>query len=58
MSEFILTQPEVYEGDTITEALPSLVRHLGIVLVYVFGIGVIMYFINPTKVQMIEISLT
>jgi len=52
MSEFILTQPEVYEGDTITEALPSLVRHLGIVLVYVLGIGVIMYYINPTKVQM------
>jgi len=51
MSEFILTQPEVYEGDTIMEAFPSLVRHLGIVLVYVFGIGVIMYFINPTKVK-------
>ena len=51
MPEFILTQPEVYEGDTILEAMPTFLHGVAYIFGGAFALGLLMYLVNPTRVH-------
>lgn len=50
MPEFILTQPEVYEGDTLLEATPSLLKGWAVVFGFAFLFGFANWIVLPPKV--------
>ena len=50
MSEFFLTQPEVYEGDTLLEASPMLLKGLGIWVGLALVVGSTLYLTSPFRV--------
>lgn len=50
MPEFILTQPEIYEGDTLLQALPNFLLGWGTLFLAAGGVALILYLGNPTKV--------
>jgi hypothetical protein len=50
MPEFYLTQPEIYEGDTLLEAAPMFFKGLGLILGISAFIGLAAYYTNPLKV--------
>jgi|LakMenEpi03Aug12_release.lakeMendotaPanAssembly.Ray.scaffolds.fasta_scaffold217451_1 hypothetical protein len=52
MPEFYLTQPEVYEGDSLLEATPMLLKGVGLILGISTFIGLTAYYTNPLKVFM------
>lgn len=51
MPEFFLTQPEVYEGDTLLEAAPMFVKGFGSFIGAALFLGSILYFTFPLRVQ-------
>ncbi len=50
MPEFFLTQPEVYEGDTLLEATPMLLKGFGVLFGFATLFGLFSWLTNPIRV--------
>lgn len=52
MPEYILTQTEVYEGDTLLEATPMLLKGFSLLVGFAGLMGFVNWITNPPKVPL------